>query len=1272
MRRLAVVTVVLVALALLGFALYVATGSGGGGADGTGTAAAEHGGGDDGHGRDGQGGRRGRAAGDGRVVGRLVTLAGDTPVVGAVLRLHAASGASAAPLECTSGPGGAFEFPDVPAATLHVLRVVHGEFAPVEQTGVRVEERGVLDLGDVRLAAGTPVTVEVLSSRGEPLAGARVEAYRVHDGAPGFDEPAAPRPAVAASTGPDGTARIAALPPGPWTLVASKAGWARRGRAAAAVHDGDEQRFTIVLDRGQTLRGRVVDGAGAPIPGALVASIRRTLNSDRSVAPLTTRTVADARGRFELSGLPAQDVVLWAARPGRRLGIVAAVRLPGVDEVELVLPRGTTIRGSVTDAEGGPVGGALVEATFHVLRNLGLEARVTSDDDGRYEFLLSLPGTLSWLEASHPEHGSASADECRDDDPVLPDGGVTEIDLVFGSERTITGTVTDGHGPVEGASVGATNMRWWSDTTTDAEGRYRLAGLGAERYFVVVNGPGILQPDRPGYPDGALEDGTAPERYVADVREGAAVIDLEVERVAPIVGTVVDARDESPLAGATITRMSGGPATTSDRDGRFTTPASTAQFTSTIEVSRAGYRSVAVHVPIGGTGGSRSSGGAGTTVEGGSIELVQGGAIELVEGGLPAVEVELAREPGDAGASGSDGFVVRLRPAGLVRGSVTERGGGVPEDAWAQVVPWDDSLRRSLPAEWSEIAAERLPVRPNGRFEGQVTSCESMHVLVRAGAPGFPSTSTRRLELPADGAPLEVEIVLEHSDGFGGVVRDERGAPIAGASVSATPIDRATPLDEFEYPGAWGPPISAVSGPDGRFHVPIAHDGRCVVRAWSRVHVEQREVFELPSNAVELVLGDALTISGRVETDDGTPVAGARVGVGEDTYATRTAPDGTFTAEGLAVGTYTVFVDPDRGGGQNVVPARIDGVAAGARDVVIVTTTGSVLRARVVAHDGTPLAGADVTVYDGDEGTLVSTDTDEDGRFEVAGLAYERVRVEVWHNAYDELGQPYFSDVRPSASVQTLVGPRPVVVRGAVTLEDGSPAPNIDLEFLGQGRPEDSTASSARSSSTGDDGRFEVQLAHGTTYVVVADGESARTLSRNATVRPGEGEPTFVLSSGETITGRVQDEDGRPVSGASIAGSWEYLSRWTTTADDGSFTLSGLWRDADVDLYVSAPDHVDVTRSIAAGTRGVSIRLVRGESLSGRVVDELGDPLAWVTVHAEHRTSDAVRAAHTDSDGNFEMNPVTPGEWDVRLGAGDQPVVRTVRTGEHAHIRVTR
>ena len=155
----------------------------------------------------------------------------------------------------------------------------------------------------------------------------------------------------------------------------------------------------VVLSRGGTVSGRVIDWTGRPVAGARVFAETGRLESSRP---------SDAEGRYELGGLAAGTIRLVATKsspsPGRArpmelrqvrtMVLTEGQRLDGID---LVFPRGSAISGRIVDELGEPVEGLIVRALQTRVvdgRTRAVSAaRLKTDDRGQYRLYGLMPGT---------------------------------------------------------------------------------------------------------------------------------------------------------------------------------------------------------------------------------------------------------------------------------------------------------------------------------------------------------------------------------------------------------------------------------------------------------------------------------------------------------------------------------------------------------------------------------------------------------------------------------------------------------------------------------------------------------------------------------------------------------------------------------------------------------------------------------------------------------------------------------------------------------------
>ena len=154
-------------------------------------------------------------------------------------------------------------------------------------------------------------------------------------------------------------------------------------------------------------------------------------------------------------------------------------------------------------------------------------------------------------------------------------------------------------------------------------------------------------------------------------------------------------------------------------------------------------------------------------------------------------------------------------------------------------------------------------------------------------------------------------------------------------------------------------------------------------------------------------------------------------------------------------------------------------------------------------------------------------------------------------------------------------------------------------------------------------------------------------------------ESTLRLLRGTPIFGRVLNPDGSPAVHLRVAFATEYGSStpgqpreniWATTYSDagGKFQFNVPPR-GQTTIYLQPPKAMSVEKSIGQ-TRGSigDIRLKSGITVYGRVVDEAGKPMSYVSVCLDP-AGNGPRLGRTisDAEGRFDMKPQLPGEYSI-------------------------
>jgi len=237
-------------------------------------------------------------------------------------------------------------------------------------------------------AAGLQVEVRGADT-GERLAGAELRAL-LHTGAP--EDPRGGQ--LAPSMTPLATEGLRVDNPGSLgsILFAAAPGYIPRRVEVGPCPAGEQRDVLIELQPGATLHGRVVDDLGQPVGDARV----RLGPSSKAFESLWEAEVQHTTpdGRFAFPLLPAGRWSGTVTRPGHSHCLLEEFDSGAAsDALEIVLPRGACIRGTVLDARGAPAVATLLELTLSNAPDdsSGVSsgsqfARTRSSREGHFEF----------------------------------------------------------------------------------------------------------------------------------------------------------------------------------------------------------------------------------------------------------------------------------------------------------------------------------------------------------------------------------------------------------------------------------------------------------------------------------------------------------------------------------------------------------------------------------------------------------------------------------------------------------------------------------------------------------------------------------------------------------------------------------------------------------------------------------------------------------------------------------------------------------------------
>ena len=803
----------------------------------------------------------------------------------------------------------------------------------------------------------------------------------------------------------------------------------------------------VELSAAEKMSGRVTDEAGKPVAGARVRAFGGLPFEEEEIVLYADATTG-SDGSFTIANAPASAGRVTARSTGYAPATQTSLR-ERVSAARLTLRSGGTVSGTVLDAAGKPVEGAVV---------LSGALAAKSDASGAFR-LAGVPTGAQTVEAFWKDSAA------RSDSVRVKKGETVEVPLRLGRSALVTGTVIDEktRRPIAGVRVSTTAggfaMRS-SDPSrrvrTDAKGRVPTRRASPAGLLDPGGKGGVPPRHDAGSRRRSFDSGQRRDRP-PEVREHHGTRDRRGRRGGPGRARRNRARHRRARAHA------GGPAAllgrggvTTGPDGTFRLRGLTAQRNVTIEAAKAGYvpakrhgvsvksgeilKDVALAVKRGLEARGRVVDSAGKPIAGAEIRASRP---ESGGGGGARVMIQMAglsREKPDA-ASGADGS---FRVAGLAPGdyalavsregyasksvpAVTVNPEGVSE--WAPVVltagvPIGGFVRngKGEPIVGAEIFSfgegsgpRQATTDPEGRFRLEGLSPDR-GVMINVRADGY-APLQRTVTPPSD----DLSLVLKTSGTIRGRVEDAgTNRPISDFSASVRE-PRGGGMGGMRIMMGGRQSDRSFQSSDGTFELTDVAPGRWSVSASSPgyrpaevtgVDVAEGETKE----GVVLQLKKGAVVTGRVldpgkgtgvpnasvswSEDGGGPGMGMLAGFGGGQNAQTTDADGRFRFDGLAAGKVNLtarhpdFLDTSK---------PIDVKEEDESTVDLTLSIGGSLAGTVVGKDGrTPVAGAEVELDDQGSSRFGGGDSsraDGSGNFLFEHLKAGRYRVTARSNA---------------------------------------------------------------------------------------------------------------------------------------------------------------------------------------------------------------------------------------------------------------------------------
>ncbi|TDA68928.1 MAG: hypothetical protein D9V47_06585 [Clostridia bacterium] len=581
------------------------------------------------------------------------------------------------------------------------------------------------------------------------------------------------------------------------------------------------------------------------------------------------------------------------------------------------------------------------------------------------------------------------------------------------------------------------------------------------------------------------------------------------------------------------------------------------------------------------------------------------------------------------------------------------------------------------------------PAWPEGRYE-----------VLGSAADLFDHTGTTI-------AYAAMPLTIHQGGSISGRVTDEAGNPIAGADVWADFWDgKWAGGTRTGADGCYT--IRGLPGGDYRVQAEAPGWAREVYQDTLRHDQATQVTVTAPGDTpnIDFTLEPGGIISGTVTDEAGNPLGGVSVEAGQvdgpGGSGTETGSDGTYTLIGLPFGTYNVFSPGNSRWGPNdgdwarekyPQGIAIDVTAPNATGVDFTLEPGGSISGLVTDEAGNPIAGvgvwAELNVGTDKWVGVSNAQTGSDGSYVLRGLpsGEYKVRAEA-----EGMVRAYYPSTPDWDQAQILAVTAPDVVTsidftlepggtisGTVTDEAGSPIAGADVwaDFW--------DGKWAGGTRTGADGCYTIRGLPGGDYRVQAEAPGWAREVYQDTLRhdqatqvtvtaPGDTPNIdFTLEPGGTISGWVTDADGNPLAGVGVSVDGPGYGFGAETDADGYYRVEGVaygsylvrapahggWAPGDDNWVMEyyhekvGEDAADVVEVSAArpDVTDSNFTLEPGGSISGRVTDEAGSPIAGADVWADFWDGKWAGGTRTGADGCYTIRGLPGGDYRVQAEA---------------------
>ncbi len=300
--------------------------------------------------------------------------------------------------------------------TFEILGLPPGKYSLTAQAPGFVEgKKPLAQAGDTKVAIVLQrqggVEVQVLGRHNRPLRSYHLELRQVFEGQKVYGKTGVPE--VDVRNARQGRYVMTGIDPGKTYCFRVEArGYAMTFSEPFKVELGKPMPFVVVrLTQGGSIRGRVVDSTGKPVPGARVETMSNEYQDNaftKMFAPLIPQqhsrvsAVTNKKGEYFLRLVMPQTYQLKVSHPEYPTTYRKNIQVAEGQTVQvpdIILPVGVVVYGVAYDPAGRPIQGGKV--TMQGDQGVQFGADTITDDQGRFQFPPAPPGTYK-LQCSRP------------------------------------------------------------------------------------------------------------------------------------------------------------------------------------------------------------------------------------------------------------------------------------------------------------------------------------------------------------------------------------------------------------------------------------------------------------------------------------------------------------------------------------------------------------------------------------------------------------------------------------------------------------------------------------------------------------------------------------------------------------------------------------------------------------------------------------------------------------------------------------------------------